>query len=447
MLVRRESSSGLIGGAYRIVEPVGRGWAGVVYRAEHVMMGRMTSLKVVTSAGVASSDFIDRFREAAHLLSELSDPRIATIHDMGIEPPNRIYIAADLIEGKSLAAIIAESGPLPPQKVLDVVRAIIKGLQTAHALGVVHGSIKPSNIIISEEGPHIVDFAARRIISATGDEAFTTMTSFGPVYGEPAYLAPEQVKGAEVTAKTDVYGLGLLMYELLTGAKPFRMELPHLVAAAQVETPAEPPREFKPWLKVPKFIDVAVMRALSKDPGHRQGSAKDLHDELEGEIVPEKEPAAPGRPARAATRPAAGVPGRAKEPTKAPPRTEAKPVSPGEDEPKRAAAAAPDDAEAKAAAPGGPRLVLYERKKVRAVYPLAGETTLIGRAGECDIIIDDPSISRRHARVTIKQGRVTVEDLGSLNGTFINGDAVERGHVEHADRLSLGSVDLYFQDD
>jgi len=435
-LIRRESAGGMIGGAYRVIEPIGKGWAASVYRAEHVMMGRPTALKVVTSAAVAERDFVDRFREAAHLLSDLSDPRIATVHDMGIDLPNHIYVATDLVEGKSLAAIIREGGPLPPQKVLDIVRIVIKGLRTAHALGVIHGSIKPSNVIMGRDGPKIVDFATRRIISATGDESFTTMTSFGPVYGEPAYLAPEQVKGAAVTARTDVYGLGLLMYEMLTGGRPFRMELARLVADAQVETVPESPREFKPQLKIPKFIDMAVMRALSKDPDNRQQTVMGLYEELEGEIVAEKAPAAPSRPTV--------VVSKRRRPPARPPKKAPREV-PAAARPARA----PEEKAGGVAAAEvrGPRFMRYEGKQVKSVWPVAKDTVVIGRSSECDIVVDAPGVSRRHARVTVKPGRILVEDLGSLNGTYINDDAIKRGHIEDGDRLSLGNVDLYFRND
>lgn len=420
----------MTGGAYRIVKPIGRGWAGVVYRAEHAMMGRPTALKIITSPAVAERDFIDRFREAAHLLSELSDPRVATVHDMGIDPPNRIYMASDLIEGKNLATLIDEGGPMAPQKVLDIVRVVIRGLRAAHALGVVHGSIKPSNIIMSDDGPKIVDFATRRIASATGDEALTKITAFGPVYGELAYLAPEQVKGEEVTDRTDVYGLGLLMYEMLTGGKPFRMDFDRLVAAAQVEKVPESPREFKPQLKIPKFMDVALMRALSKNPADRQQTVMGLYEELEGEIVAEKAPAAPAKPATGVTKRHARVPSPQKAERPAPPpKPAAKPPEPV------------------APVAQGPRFVLYDGKEVKAEYPVDKDTIVLGRALECDITIDDASISRQHARVTLKPDRITIEDLGSLNGTYINDDAIKRGHIENGDRVSIGSVDLYFRDD
>lgn len=425
----------MTGGAYRIVEPIGKGWAGVVYRAEHAMMGRPTALKIITSPAIAERDFVDRFREAAHLLSDLSDPRVATVHDMGIDPPNRIYIATDLVEGKSLAALLDEAGPMAPQKVLDIVRLVIRGLRAAHALGVVHGSIKPSNVIMSDDGPKIVDFAARRIVSATGDESFTKITAFGPVYGEPAYLAPEQVKGEEITERADVYGLGLLMYEMLTGGKPFRMDFDRLVAAAQVEKTPESPREFKPQLKIPKFMDVAVMRALSKSPVDRQQTVMGLYEELEGEIIAEKAPAAPARPTAIITKHRAAAPSR--------PKAE-KPAQVGEPQ---AAPTAKPAAEPEAPLAQGPRFILYEGKEVKAEYPVDKDTLVLGRSSECDIMIDDPSISRQHARVTVKPDRITIEDLSSLNGTYINDDAIKRGHIEDGDRVSLGSVDLYFRND
>ncbi|MCD6404291.1 MAG: zinc-ribbon domain-containing protein, partial [Planctomycetes bacterium] len=145
-LVQVEAGRGeIVGGAYRIIEPMGSGWAGVVFKAEHVMMGRATALKVISSTAVSEAGFVDRFREAAHLLSDLSDPRIATVHDMGTDPSSRVFIASEFVEGKSLAAIIEETGLFAPQHFLDIIRPVIQGLESAHALGVIHGSLKPSN--------------------------------------------------------------------------------------------------------------------------------------------------------------------------------------------------------------------------------------------------------------------------------------------------------------
>lgn len=437
LLARHAGTGGIIGGAYRIFEPIGKGWAGVVYRAEHTMMGRPTALKVITSPLVSDPGFMERFRQAAHLLSDLRDPHIATVHDMGLELPNRVYVAMELVNGKSIASMIREGGPIGPQRVLDITRDLIKGLRAANVLGVVHGSVKPSNVMVLEDSPKvkILDFAARRIVASLSDESFTVDTPYGPVYGDTSYLAPEQVKGEAVDECGDVYNIGLVMYEMLTGAKPFRQASAGEIARAQVETVPKSPREFKRQLRIPKFMDKAVVRALAKDPDDRQASLTGLFDELQGEIISEE---APGPRRRTVIMPRPGKPTR--------PKAAPKSV------PKRAATGKPIE---KVWVPEnevgfkdeGPRLVRFKGKKISAVYPIEKQALLVGRSSECDITINDASMSRVHARITVKSGRYFVEDLGSLNGTYKNDDGIKRGHIEDGDQVSFGSVDLIFRAD
>lgn len=435
LLARHAGAGGLIGGAYRIFEPIGKGWAGIVYRAEHAMMGRPTALKVITSPLVSDPGFMGRFREAAHLLSDLCDPHIATVHDMGLELPNRVYVAMELVKGKSVAAMIREGGPIGPQRVLDIARDLIKGLRAASVLGVVHGSIKPSNVMVSEDPPEvkILDFAARRIVAALSDESFTVNTPYGPVYGDTSYLAPEQVKGEAVGEHSDVYNIALVMYEMLTGAKPFRQASAGEIARAQVETVPKSPREFKRQLRIPKFMDKAVVRALAKDPDDRQASLTGLFEDLQGEILPEEAPR-PQHRTVIMPRPAR------------PTRPKAAPKS----VPKRSAAGKPIEEvwvpeQEIGFKEEGPRLVSFKGKKVVAVYPVDKQTLLVGRSSECDIAIDDSSISRVHARITVKSGRYIVEDMGSLNGTYKNDDGIKIAHIEDGDQISFGSVDLIFR--
>ncbi|MHC4714257.1 MAG: protein kinase domain-containing protein [Planctomycetota bacterium] len=427
---------------YRIVETIGRGWAATVYRAEHVMMGRTISLKVITSDAAADDAFADRFRDAAQHLSELSHECIATVHDMGIDPPNHVYTVTELINGRSLADIISDGGAMPPQRVLDIIRPLVKALYCAHVLGVVHGSLKPSNVIIPADGgpPELLDFGARRIVAALVDENFTTMTPYGPVYGEVAYLAPEEIRGAEITERVDVYAVGLLMYEMLTGARPFRLESPRDLARAQVETAPESPRGFAQQLRIPKFIDRAVMRALEKNPRHRPQSAAQFLEQLQGEIVTEEAPAMRAAvtklvPPEEKPAPPPAAPAEGPAPTEEPvpveePAAEEKPEAQPEEPVKKA-----------------PRLVLYKGGDVAREFPIDKQSLTVGRAPDCDIPLEDSSISRHHARITVRPDRIVVEDLNSLNGTYINDDGIRRGHIEDGDRVSFGTVDLIFRED
>ena len=451
----------IIGSSYRIGELIGRGWAGAVYRAEHSMMGRPTALKIITSPMAGDPSFMERFRQAAKHVSDIESPYVAMVHDLGVEPPNRIFIACELVEGKSLARVLSEEGPMAAQKVLDIARGVLEGLKTIHEMGGVHGCLKPSNILMPRDGtgPKIVDYAVLRIVAALGDRSFATVTAYGTVYGEISYLAPEQIKGGHADGRTDVYALALVMYELLTGGKPFRYEAATELAKAQVEQRPVAPREFKPQLKIPKFIEKAVMQALEKDPARRQQTAGEFEEQLQAEIVPEggavrleaggkqaaqkdvvlmpaeepKDvtllPAEEKPPEATSTQATAIVSGKAARP----------PARKEEEKPKTA----PEPA--KPEEPSGPRLMRYDGKKVTAVYPVDKAEMLVGRSPDCDIMLDDGTVSRRHARIVTKPGRVVVEDLNSLNGTYINDEAIKRGHIEDDDTVAFGNIVLVFR--
>jgi serine/threonine-protein kinase len=433
---------------------IGRGWAGAVYRAEHSMMGRPTALKIITSPLASEPAFLERFRQAAKFISDIESPYVAMVHDLGIEPPNRVFVASELIEGMSLARILVEEGPLSAQRVLDIVRLVIEGLKTIHQMGAVHGCIKPTNILIprDSDNPRIVDFAGLRIMTALGDRSFATVTSFGTVFGEIAYLAPEQITAGQADVRTDVYALGLTMYELLTGGKPFRHESLAELAKAHVQEKPVGPRDFKPQLKIPKFIEKAVMQALEKDPAKRQQSAGMFAEQLQAEIVPEEQPTRPVEKPK--DRPVILMPAQAilqKEfellrADEKPPEARAPHATVVAAGPSRPGVTAKSAAEPpKPEEPSGPRLVLYDGKKVKSVFPVNKSEMLVGRSPDCDIMIDDGSVSRRHARITSRPGRFVVENLKSLNGTYINDEAVERGHIEDNDSVAFGSVVLVFR--
>jgi serine/threonine-protein kinase len=267
-------------------------------------------------------------------------------------------------------------------------------------------------------------------------------TPYGRVYGELAYLAPEQITGGAADARTDLYAVGLLMYELLTGARPFRQATPAELAKAQVEAKPVAPRVFKPQLRIPKFIEVAVLRALQKNPANRQKSAGEFIEQLAAEIVPEEAMAEPKEvvlvpdeppreavlmPAEEEPRNLSGITGK----TVIEPRAAEKAPAP---------AAPPEPVE-----PAGPRFVLYEGKEVVAAYPVDKVEMLVGRSPDCDIIIEDATVSRVHARIVTRPNRFVVEDLDSLNGTYINDEAIKRGHIEDSDTVAFGNVVLVFR--
>jgi serine/threonine-protein kinase len=244
-------------GGYRIEEPLGRGGTSVVYRAEHVRLGRRAALKLLTPA-FGEADFSDRFLRESRLAASLDHPSIVPVYDAG-EQDGLLYIAMACIEGRDLRSLLAEEGPLPPRRALRIVGQIASALDAAHARGLVHRDVKPANILVGEgDRAYLSDFGVVKDMSLNG----TTRT--GAFVGTSEYCAPEQIEGREVTARTDVYALACVLYECLAGQPPFHRDSEVAVLNAHLHAP--PPK------LEPAGIGAVVAKALSKSPLDRYGS-------------------------------------------------------------------------------------------------------------------------------------------------------------------------------
>jgi serine/threonine-protein kinase len=244
-------------GGYRIEEPLGRGGTSVVYRAEHVRLGRRAALKLLTPA-FGEADFSDRFLRESRLAASLDHPSIVPVYDAG-EQDGLLYIAMACIEGRDLRTLLAEEGPLPLRRALRIVGQIASALDAAHARGLVHRDVKPANILVGEEDrAYLSDFGVVKDMSTNG----TTRT--GAFVGTSEYCAPEQIEGREVTARTDVYALACVLYECLAGKPPFHRDSEVAVLNAHLHAP--PPKlESAP-------VGAVIAKALSKSPLDRYAS-------------------------------------------------------------------------------------------------------------------------------------------------------------------------------
>src|SRR5947209_3888730 len=238
-------------GGYRIVEQLGRGGTSVVYRAEHVRLGRRAALKLLTPA-LGEADFSDRFLRESRLAASLDHPSIVPVYDAG-EQDGVLYIAMACIEGRDRRSLLAEEGPLPLRRALRIVGQIASALDAAHARGLVHRDVKPANILVGEgDRAYLSDFGVVKEVARNG----TTRT--GAFVGTSEYCAPEQVEGREVTARTDVYALACVLYECLAGAPPFHRDSEVAVLNAHLHAP--PPK------LEPAGVGAVVAKALSKSP-------------------------------------------------------------------------------------------------------------------------------------------------------------------------------------
>src|ERR687886_2984806 len=250
----------LFDGRYRIRRKLGAGGMADVYLAEDQELGRRVAIKILDDRHAGDGQFIERFRREAKNAAGLSHPNIVSIYDRG-EAEGTYYIAMEYLEGRSLKELIVSRGPAPIPVAIDYARQILGALRFAHRNGIVHRDIKPHNVIVDAEGRvKVTDFGIARA-------GASDMTETGAIMGTAAYLSPEQAQGHAVSATSDLYSIGIVLYELLTGRVPFEADSAVTIALKQVSEEPVPPRALNPEVS-PELEDV-VLRALQKDPARR----------------------------------------------------------------------------------------------------------------------------------------------------------------------------------
>jgi serine/threonine-protein kinase len=266
----------LFDGRYRIVRKLGAGGMANVYLAEDQELGRRVAIKILNDRHAGDEQFVERFRREAKNAAGLSHPNIVSIYDRGEETDGRYYIAMEYLDGRSLKELIVSRGPAPIPIAIDYARQILAGLRFAHRNGVIHRDIKPHNMVVDSEGRvKVTDFGIARAEEAGGAQ----MTEAGSIIGTAQYLSPEQARGTQVDKTSDLYSLGIVLYELLTGTVPFTGDTPVEIAMKHLSAVPEPPSVLR--ADVPHALDMVVLRALAKDPRDRFQSAEEMDAELE----------------------------------------------------------------------------------------------------------------------------------------------------------------------
>jgi len=261
----------LFDGRYRILRKLGTGGMANVYLAEDEVLGRRVAIKILDDRHAGDDQFVERFRREAKNAASLSHPNIVSIYDRG-EAEGTYYIAMEYLDGRSLKELIVARGPAPIHLAVDYARQILAALRFAHRHGIVHRDIKPHNVLVDGEGRlKVTDFGIARA-------GVSQMTEAGSIIGTAQYLSPEQAKGAPVDQTSDLYSVGVVLYELLTGVVPFSGDTPVEIAMKHLSTIPEPPSVKRG--DVPRDLDLVVMRALAKDPSERYQSAEEMDADL-----------------------------------------------------------------------------------------------------------------------------------------------------------------------
>jgi tRNA A-37 threonylcarbamoyl transferase component Bud32 len=373
---------------YELQGELGRGAMGIVYRARDLTRGRTAAVKMLLPKHFQQRGVLKRFLGESRALGLLTHPNIVAVHEVG-EGKAGPYLVMELIEGPSLEMFI-HGGPLAAAKAVGTLLPIIEAVEYAHRQGVIHRDLKPSNILLAPgRGPVVLDFGMAKVPRKRTLGPSSTSTQPGTILGTPAYMPPEQT-GVDLSPPgpySDVYSLGALLYALLTGRPPYN-EGSALDTILKVRSPEPPPPPSRLRPDVPAALELVCMRCLCKPPEHRYPTAQALAEAL--------------RRAQGLALPSAAA----------------------------------------ASATGSAAFLVAETTGQR--HPLAVTGTVLGRSADCEIVVPDPAVSRRHCRIRLGGGQAIVEDLESSRGTLVNGRRVEWSRLQDGDRLDLGGQVFVF---
>ncbi len=260
---------GMVIAGYKIESRIGRGGMGVVYKAEHLTLERRAAVKIIAPDLAESPGFRERFTREARIAAALQHPNIVTVYDAG-EVDGVLYLAMRYIDGSDLSAILRADGRLRPYRAIDVCRQVAAALDAAHAQGLIHRDVKPANVLIEGRTAFLTDFGLTKRLHGT----HTQLTRAGDVVGTIHYVAPEQIEGGQVSARTDVYSLGCLLYHCLTGQVPFKRDTD--VAVIYAHLSEEPPRPSRVRSELPEGLDAVIAKALDKSPDRRFATCEAL---------------------------------------------------------------------------------------------------------------------------------------------------------------------------
>jgi serine/threonine-protein kinase len=270
----------VIADRYLILARLGEGGMGRVYVAEHVKMNRQCAIKVMNPSLMNDPESARRFAREASNAARILHPNVAAVFDYG-EADRVVYLVMEYVDGDSLSTILERDGALDPRRAIDIARQIADGLSAAHELGLIHRDLKPDNVIVASrrngrEQAKVVDFG---IAKAVSDAPQDSLTRSGLVIGTPEYMSPEQLLGDPVDARTDIYALGCMLFQMLTGVRPFEAESREIMLRRRLHEPPPHVRDLRPEL--PRRLDTLIAHMLARAPGDRIASAAEVSAQLD----------------------------------------------------------------------------------------------------------------------------------------------------------------------
>ncbi|MCA9526004.1 MAG: protein kinase, partial [Myxococcales bacterium] len=275
----------MVAGRFRLLSKLGDGGMGEVYRAEQLPMGRHVALKILRHALSDDPRQVERFKREAQAASALTHPNTIIVHDFGQDTDGTLFLAMEYLAGEPLNAVMARVGPMPAERAARILQQVCGSLDEAHRQGMVHRDLKPENIFLVERAGNsdfvkVLDFGIAKV-TESGGQKLETITQAGAIFGTPQYMAPEQIRGDQVDGRADIYALGVLLYELISGHLPFaagsvvEMLTKHLTAP-----PAPIARKGSDSDPGLARLEAVALRALSKNPEHRQQTAREFLEDL-----------------------------------------------------------------------------------------------------------------------------------------------------------------------
>jgi len=272
-----ENLSGKQLGPYRVMEPLGEGGMATVYQAYQAGVDRVVALKILPQYFSKSAEFVQRFKQESYIVGRLQHPHILPIFDYG-EAENYTYIAMPFIKGDTLAGLLKNSSPMPLSYIEKYITQVGSALDYAHVQGILHRDIKPSNILVDEQDNCLLmDFGIAQIA-----EGSNKLTKTGNIVGTPAYMSPEQGQGLPLDRRSDIYALGVILYEMATGQPPFKAETPVALIVKHIHSPLPIPRTVNPQL--PQAVELVILKALDKIPNNRYTTAGAMIEALQTAI-------------------------------------------------------------------------------------------------------------------------------------------------------------------